>query len=628
MITFRYHKIFSMEPGDSKKIKTLIRDIDLIIASCKAYEVVFATALSQVHPNHYHSAVNLVHYLAYRNSKTSKIKLFLYNKGLYALKNTESHIMAGLLAAKTVLHQLNEDPIIQIPKPPISIKKSIKLLRKNRRELLGKRTKKRAARIMVTQPPEAATNPDLAYNMMQCGMNNIRINCAHNSPAEWLKMITNAKISMKKFGKEVKITMDLGGPKIRTGPIAPGPRVIHLAPKHNQLGEVLFPARAALFPSEEFHHKDNDTYIPIPFELIQKLKVGDRLLLKDTRGKKRYLKVIEVDKPLVWVNSYKNTYIQTGTLLYLERDNKKAYEIGKIPPLEQYITLKKGDIISIHKEQVLGEPAIYDKKGNLIQHAKISCTHPAVFKDVKEGQTVFFDDGKIEGIIREHLGNELIILIVYAKENGNKLKADKGINFPKSNLSISGLTCKDKEDLKFVVQYADVVNMSFVNTPEDVEELMKTLSQLNALNSIGVIIKIETMSGFRNIVKILLTAMQMKHVGVMLARGDLAIECGWENVGIVQKELLKICHAAHVPTVWATQVLENLAKKGIPSRAEITDAVSAQGADCVMLNKGPYILKAIELLDCILLNLEKLRNDKRAFFKKIAGVKPETGTRE
>ena len=86
----------------------------------------------------------------------------------------------------------------------------------------------------------------------------------------------------------------------------------------------------------------------------------------------------------------------------------------------------------------------------------------------------------------------------------------------------------------------------------------------------------------------------------MIARGDLAIEVGWKNIAWIQEEILSICQAGHVPDIWATQVLETLAKKGIPSRAEITDAAMAQRAECVMLNKGPYILDAIKLLDTIL----------------------------
>jgi pyruvate kinase len=86
----------------------------------------------------------------------------------------------------------------------------------------------------------------------------------------------------------------------------------------------------------------------------------------------------------------------------------------------------------------------------------------------------------------------------------------------------------------------------------------------------------------------------------MIARGDLAVECGWERLAEIQEEMLWLCEAAHVPVIWATQVLERLAKKGLATRAEITDAAMAQRADCVMLNKGPYAERAVRTLRDIL----------------------------
>ena len=89
-------------------------------------------------------------------------------------------------------------------------------------------------------------------------------------------------------------------------------------------------------------------------------------------------------------------------------------------------------------------------------------------------------------------------------------------------------------------------------------------------------------------------------VGVMIARGDLAVECGYERLAEVQEEILSLCEAAHIPVIWATQVLDTLAKSGVPSRAEITDAAMGERAECVMLNKGPHIIAAIRVLDNIL----------------------------
>ena len=96
----------------------------------------------------------------------------------------------------------------------------------------------------------------------------------------------------------------------------------------------------------------------------------------------------------------------------------------------------------------------------------------------------------------------------------------------------------------------------------------------------------------------------------MIARGDLAVECGWECLAELQEDILLLCGAARIPVIWATQVLESKTKKGQPSRAEISDAALAQRADCVMLNKGPHILAAISLLDNILCRMQgrKLRS--------------------
>jgi pyruvate kinase len=86
----------------------------------------------------------------------------------------------------------------------------------------------------------------------------------------------------------------------------------------------------------------------------------------------------------------------------------------------------------------------------------------------------------------------------------------------------------------------------------------------------------------------------------MIARGDLAVEIGYQRLAEMQEQILWLCEAAHVPVIWATQVLENLVKKGRPSRAEMTDAAMAERAECVMLNKGPYIREAVHILDDVL----------------------------
>ncbi|MCX7680343.1 MAG: pyruvate kinase, partial [Spirochaetes bacterium] len=119
-------------------------------------------------------------------------------------------------------------------------------------------------------------------------------------------------------------------------------------------------------------------------------------------------------------------------------------------------------------------------------------------------------------------------------------------------------------------------------------------------HQLGVLAKIETLRGARAIGEILLEGLKHEPFGVMIARGDLAVELGPEYHAEIQEELLWVCEAAHVPVVWATQVLDRLAKKGTPSRPEITDAAASSRAECVMVNKGPYVDLAVMLLDEVL----------------------------
>lgn len=247
---------------------------------------------------------------------------------------------------------------------------------------------------------------------------------------------------------------------------------------------------------------------------------------------------------------------------------------------------------------------IYDPDGKLLEPGKITCNPPELIEKMKVGAPILFDDGKIEGVIVEVAEDAFKVNITRSAEGGAKLRPEKGINVPTLDLGISGLTDKDREDLKFVAQHADIVNFSYVNTENDVSELLNELEKLGVKNKLGVILKIETQMAFKNLIGILITAMQTKLLGVMIARGDLALEVGWKNMATVQEGILSFCSAAHIPVVWATQVLEGLAKKGLPSRSEITDITSSVQAECVMLNKGPHIQRAISFLDEVLVNIE------------------------
>jgi pyruvate kinase len=130
-------------------------------------------------------------------------------------------------------------------------------------------------------------------------------------------------------------------------------------------------------------------------------------------------------------------------------------------------------------------------------------------------------------------------------------------------------------------------------------------------------LKIETKIAFTRLPDLLLSAMRHPPVAVMIARGDLGVEVGFERLSEVQEEILWLCEAAHVPVIWATQVLESLAKGGMPSRAEVSDAAMGSRAECVMLNKGPYILETLGFLTDVLERIEEHHRKKTALLREL-----------
>jgi len=603
-----------------EKLFAISNQIEEIINKAKALEHNYDNLISNVHPSYRESALNLTHYLAFRSFDINDLQDKLRYMGLPDLANIEGHVMKSLLAIKTIINHLIGNGVIEKQKDIISIKKSEKLIRKNTKQLFGYKSKKRQTRIMVTLPSTAAEDYKLVYRLIKLGMNSARINCAHDEPKVWIKMIANIDRAKNALKKNCKVMMDLGGPKLRTGQMKPGPGVIHIKPQHDLFGKVIKPAKIWIAPPDIPPPNDSaDVILPVSELLTDKIKRGNTISFIDSRGKKCKISIEKKQGRGKWGACSDSAYITTGTELLLQHVKKTGEEknsVCELLSIEQFITLYKGDKLILHRDPRPGETTQYNENGKPLQHAHISCTLPEIFKFIKKGEPVFFDDGKIEGIIKAANKDELLIDILHARNTGSKLKADKGINLPGSNIKVSGLTEKDKKDMEFVALHADTVNFSFVNDENDVQQLLDELSKYET--SLGIILKIETQKGFKNLPTILLRAMKTSPIGVMIARGDLAIETGWKNFASIQEEILRICEAAHIPDVWATQVLENLAKKGVPTRSEITDAALAQRAECVMLNKGPYIDKTVKMLDKILKRMQHFQKKKVTMLPKLS----------
>jgi pyruvate kinase len=597
------------EYADFGQIRDLLQDIrDRAVA----LESTYADDLTRVHPEFLEGARNLVHYLEMRKSNTPALRTALRRLGLYSLAHAERNVLGSIHA---VLRALDALAGVGEPDPDVlarAIRAANPTADQHRRAMLGPSPEGRKASIMVTLPTEAADNPVLVEEMLLAGMNVARINCAHDDPDTWERMIANVRNAARDADTECRIMMDLAGPKLRTGELAPGPGVIHIRPKRDPMGRVIAPRRVRLIPEDVVQRGTKSAVIPVPGDCVDLARVGDEIRLRDTRGKKRRFPIVEKDDKGIVLESEQGAYIASGTKLTLVRPDageRHKFNIGELPAVEVPLLLQVGNTLIIDADGRPGEPAREDADGNVLEPAHIACQQPEVFEYLSVGEKISLNDGKISGVIRRISDTGLEVEITKAKPTGSRLRAHRGMNFPQSDIKLPGLTEIDRANLEFIVQHADAVNLSFIRKPQDVELLLEALDELGASN-LGIVIKVETKKGFRNLPKIILAAMRRYPIAVMIARGDLAVECGWARLAELQQEVLWICDAARVPVMWATQVLEQEAKKGLPSRAEITDAAESQRADCVMLNKGPHILAAIRTLDSILRRMQTLRDKK------------------
>ena len=462
---------------------------------------------------------------------------------------------------------------------------------------LGEETGTRTAAIMVTLPALATEQAGLIAELVEAGMDIARINCGHDGPEVWKDLVALVRSAAAAAGRNVRIAMDLAGPKIRIGALPPQPGVVDARPQRNRYGKLLQSARILAVPDEGADVQPARqselapvNRLPIRNEGWQSLTIGNRLRARDSSGRWRELTVLDRLPGGLLLSCNQRCHFISG-LEFLQEGGPGKIVVGDLPALEGDVLLRVGDRLWLTSS----EPG---QQWGTIPGA-INCSVPEVLADLQVGERVLFDEGRIAGVIREVCPGAVEVDITQARPKGTRLRAEKGINFPDSRLTIPALTCRDLTDLAFAAAHADIVSYSFVSRAADIEVLQQEL-QGHGREDLAVVLKIETRRAFLNLPRLLLTAMRdPRPLGVMIARGDLAIECGWEELAEIQEEILRICAAAHIPCIWATQVLDEMARHGMPTRAEITDAAMGASAEAVMLNKGPNLTATVRTLGAI-----------------------------
>lgn len=279
--------------------------------------------------------------------------------------------------------------------------------------------------------------------------------------------------------------------------------------------------------------------------------------------------------------------------------------LDRILPPSNKKRIHQGDVLLLTRNEPQKSDCTY---------FQASCSFREILDQVEIGASVWIDDGHIGAVVKEIIPDGVLLEITHARPKGEKLRPDKGINFPDTHLDLNPLTEKDRQDLDFVAIHADLIGYSFVQQANDLEILQWELK--NRLGKdwqkVAIVAKIETLTAIKNLPELIIHGAGKQPFGVMIARGDLAVEIGYQRLAEMQEEILWLCQAAHVPVIWATQVLENLVKKSIPSRAEMTDAAMAERAECVMLNKGAFIGEAVTTLDEVLCRMQAHQSKKTA----------------
>jgi len=247
---------------------------------------------------------------------------------------------------------------------------------------------------------------------------------------------------------------------------------------------------------------------------------------------------------------------------------------------QEPMMLEIGDRITPTLEQIVGGKGI------------VSLPHPEFLRDIEAGATLLLDDGNLQFSVHETDGSNLVCDVVV----GGPLKSRKGVSAPNARLTLSAITDKDREDIKFALaKDCDYMAMSFVRSAADIRELQSLMRQFG--RRAAVIAKIEMGEALENIEEIISVC-----DGIMVARGDLGIETPAEEVPFHQKRIIKLCNFAAKPVITATQMLESMTENPRPTRAEASDVYNAilDGTDAIMLSaesaSGAYPVRAVEVM--------------------------------
>ena len=574
------------------------------------------------------SAANLAAYVALRRHDLRELQGRLTRLGLSSLGDCEGHVLATLEAVTHALLLIQGNPVkaADIARVARSLERDRVLLYRNTNRLLGMPPETRWMRFMVTLPRQAATDYEFVRELMGRGMDCARVNCAQDDKSAWRNIIGNVRQAERELGRGCKVLMDLTGPMLRTGSVEGGPAILHVKVKRDQFGDPLQPTpvvldgsgRAGRAAAIDLTGHRVPARLCVDRKWLAKLEPGDTVAFRDLKRRKRELTVeARLSETEVVTACLDGAYIPRGTPLeHLPRGGKKGATTAsgafEAPPAE--IEVRPGGVLLLTRDATPGGPAQRDRRGRVVSPAHIGCTETAVFAFLEPGQTLWIDDGRVGGLVEKVDRQGAWLRITRARPEGERIGADRSIHFPDTRIELPALSERDLAHLDIACKQADIVGLSHVRGAEDVDHLVDALGERSARH-LGIIAKIETRAAVDNLPDIIVHGAGRHPFGIMIPRGDLAVELGYGRLAEVQEKIVWLCEAAHVPVIWATQVLESLVMRDPPSRGEIIDRTMAERAECVLLNAGPKVLHALGLLETAVAAMPEYQFRKNSRFR-------------
>ncbi len=590
--------------GSTERASALRASLLALIRAIEDEEARRRARIDAALPKHRLSATNLAHYLGLRKQDVRPLQLELAAQGLSSLGRCEGHVRDTLLRLRAWLSGERGDATATAAAESLDWAKAEATLHENTRAVFGPRPAGRHVYIMVTAPDAADATRAWADEVIRAGADLLRVNGAHESPREWEAIARTFKEGAAAHGKAGRVIVDLPGPKLRTEIRQLEEAVLHLPRRKDRRGKTVAPTQVLLVAEHA-----GGAQIPVPPEWLPQLQSGDVLSLTDSGERERTLVIRGPGEGGILAECDRSLYVTSGLPLVWRRDEVVRGEgrTGPLPMQPRVLTVGVGDSVLLNATGHSDDPA----------ERVLAFPEPELLEQVRVGERVILDDGKLVAVVEAARPDGLLCRVKHALKSPTRVRSGKGIAFPDSQLSLRQLGPQDEIALEFALRHADGVGVSFVSAPRDVARVGERLRKAGK-PGFGMILKLETRGAVHNLAGILFEALKHESVGLMIARGDLAVELSFEKLAEMQEELLWFGEACHLPVIWATQVLDTVAHTGLATRAEVTDAAMSMRAECVMLNKGPHIGTAVRMLADIIRKMEAHQYKKRSLYRPLS----------